>query len=152
VRRVIVSMWMRTCYSVAALWLLYREKKVQMRARRHLVASLLTHVFAVSACAPVAHMPSFALPTRAAAQVSPSAASATATFTPFPSGSAGAITGSSLMYPADTMPALAIYALSTTDPSQFFFARTQAGELSQNQQRGARNVRRDRVSGKWTRS
>lgn len=45
-------------------------------------------------------------------------------------GPPGAITGKSLMYPADAMPALAIYALSTTYPHRFFYVRTQPGQLS----------------------
>jgi hypothetical protein len=117
-------------HSGAALWPLLQEKKAHMRARRHLVASLLTLILAVSVCALDARMSSSVPPTSAVAQMSPSVASSPATSTPIPSGPPGAITGNSLMYPADSIPALTIYALSTTDRHRFVFAQTQPGQLT----------------------
>lgn len=49
---------------------------------------------------------------------------------PIPDGPPGAITGNHLMYPADSMPALVIYAINVNDSSRYFFVQTSAGQFS----------------------
>jgi hypothetical protein len=101
---------MRTPATAAALWL-----------RRSVVLATLA---LLAACAsPAASGPT----TRATATTLPTA---TARATATPMAAPGAISGDQLMYPADSMPALAIYAISVTNSHVFFSTQTTQGQFS----------------------
>jgi hypothetical protein len=87
-----------------------------MRTPSLLLCTVLAALVALCACSsPAAHAPT---------------TMATATATAAPKGPPGAISGDQLMYPADRMPALAIYAISTTDSHTYFFTQTAQGQFS----------------------
>ena len=98
-----------------------------MRRRLAFAMSLLSLLLALPACS------SSQAGTASASTLSPSATvhvAATVTASTIASGPTGSVSGSELMYPADSMPALAIYATSTSDSQRYFFVVTRAGELS----------------------
>jgi hypothetical protein len=95
-----------------------------MRKHPALTCALAALILALPACASSSASIHRATPTATAA--APATIQATATF---PAGPPGIISGDQLMYPADSMPALAIYALSTTDSSRYFYVVT-TGQLS----------------------
>lgn len=85
---------------------------------------------ALVACSSIAAQTPTATPQATAAPTSTATPTATATATRVPAAPPGAISGNQLMYPADSMPALAIYAISTTDSHTYFSTVTSQGQFS----------------------
>ena len=84
-----------------------------MRIRLMLVWSLSALIFSLTACS------LNAASTRRAAPIE----------TPTLSGPPGTLAGDQLMYPGDSMPTLAIYAISITDSQRYFHVVTTAGQF-----------------------
>jgi hypothetical protein len=103
-----------------------------MRPPVLLLCAFLAALVALSACSSTAvSVPTATVPAAAAATLTAtSTAAATSTATAAPKGPPGAISGDQLMYPADSMPALKIYAISTIDSHTYFSTQTAQGQFS----------------------
>lgn len=92
-----------------------------MRTRLLPLCAILAALVAVSACSS----------STASTTSTPSVPTATIPATATTAAVApGAISGNQLMYPADSMPALAIYAISATDSHVYFSTQTTQGQFS----------------------
>jgi hypothetical protein len=107
-----------------------------MRTPLLLLCTFLVALVALSACSSTAvsvataTVPAAAAATLTATSTTAATVTATVIATAATKGPPGAISGDQLMYPADSMPALEIYAISTIDSHTYFSTQTAQGQFS----------------------